>query len=242
MRYQSPEGDGGAGGGAPATTYTQAQVDAMIGGLKANTAEALAEKKAAQAKLKEFDGLDAARAREVLNLFDNNEEMKLIKEGKIDQVFQARTEKMTKGFQKQLEDQTAAIKAAEARAGKFSQRVLNDALRAAAMEAGVHKHAMEDVLLNGQRVFQFDDDGNAVQLEDGKPIFGKDGKTPFGPAEWLASIAEAKPHWFPAQSSGAPAGGKPNTGGVQRTMKRSVFMGLSSAEQQATIKTTKIID
>lgn len=243
-RYQSPEGEGGAAsGGAAPKTYTQAELDSVVAGLKNNTQEALAEKKAAQAKLKEFDGIDPAAARQVLDMFNNNAELKLIQEGKIDEVFQTRTAKLQDAHKRDLDAKDADVKAAQLRSEKFSRRVLNDALRSAAIETGVHKHAMDDVLLSGGQVFQLDEEGRAVQMADGKPVLGKDGKTPFGPAEWLASITEAKPHWFPASSSGAPASGQPGRGSTgQKTMKRSAFMTLTPKQQSETIKTTQVID
>jgi len=38
-------------------------------------------------------------------------------------------------------------------------------------------------------------------------VLGKDGKTPFSPAEWIESMTEIAPHWFPASSSGGGASG-----------------------------------
>lgn len=243
-RYQSPEGDGSAGGAGATKVYTQEEVDALTSGLRSKTSELLAETKAAKAALKNFDGIDPVQARETLKLFENNEELRLIREGKHDQVFEAKTKKLQEAHAKALEDQKQATEAARARSEKFSRRVLNDALRAAAIEADIHKDAIDDALLHGSVIFQLDDNGNAVQMEDGHPVLGKDGKTPFSPKDWLEQIAPQKPHWFRATSSGAPNGGSPAGSGRQKTMKLAEFNQLPPMERSriAREKVIKIID
>lgn len=93
--------------------------------------------------------------------------------------------------------------------GEKRTGTLHDALRKAATAAKVTDTAVEDVLLHGERLFEIDEHGSVVPKETSKLDAG------LTPAEWLESLRETKPHFFPlSQGSGARGGtgldGKPN--------------------------------
>lgn len=206
---------------------------------KAATAQAAA----AAAKLKEFEGIDPTQARTILSKFENQEEAALIAAGKIDEVISKRTAKRDAALQKQVDDANAAKDAAEGRAKAFQSRVLDDAVRAAAGKAGIHAFAVDDALLRARAMFTLDANGNAVQLDsDGKPVLGKDGKSAFGPGEWLESMKEGAPHWFPAGANGGGAGGDKGGNAGGKTITRDAFDKLSPAEKGAAVKTHTIVD
>jgi len=239
------DGEGGGGGGGGTKTYTQAEVDALVAGLKTNSEALKTEKGKLKEKLEAFGDLDPVAAKEMMKVFQSNEEMQLLKDGKFDEVVSRRTSKLTEAHQRDLVKKDELVAAEKARADKFLARVRDNALRAAAVEAGVHKSAIDDILLHGAQVFTVNDDGEAVMLKDGEVVLGKDGKTPFSPTEWLASLEATKPHWFPNGNAGAPASGKPgNSGGDgKRTMKRSQFDAISDpTERMEAVKKYRIID
>ena len=240
-------GDGGGGnGGAAPKTYTQEQLDAEVAGLKTNSEKLKKEKDSFKAKLEAFGDLDPVAVKEMMKVFQSNEEMQLLRDGKFDEVMNRRTSKLTEAHQAELKKRDDMTAAEKARADKFLARVRDNALRSAAIEAGVHKSAIDDILLHGAQVFTVNDEGDAVMLKDGEVVLGKDGKTPFSPAEWLASLEASKPHWFPNGNAGAPQGGKPGAGAdgtTKRTMKRSQFDALTDpTERMEAAKKYRIID
>lgn len=159
-----------------------------------------------------YSGIDPAKVREMMSKLENDGEAALIAAGKIDEVIAKRTEKFKAESQRLINEAMDKAKAAEARTKKFEQRVLDNHIRQAAAKAGIHSHAIEDALFRARSMFSLTDDGDAIQLgQDGTPVIGKDGKTPFSPSEWLEGMKESAPHWFPAGSSGGGAGG--NKGG-----------------------------
>lgn len=192
--------------------------------------------------LKQWEGLDPAEIRSMLEKLGGDKEAQLIKAGKIDEVVALRTEKLVKAHEKAVADAAKQVEAANARAQKFSGQVLDNHVRAAASKAGVHQNAVEDALFRARTLFSLDDDGNAVQLDaDKKPVMGKDGKTAFGPAEWVESMKESAPHWFPAGNAGGGAsGGKPNSAG-KRTMTRAQFDAIADPiEKSKTARDTNV--
>lgn len=193
---------------------------------------------------KQFEGIDPTKVRDMLKHLDNSEEAKLLAEGKLDDVVAKRTEKLRGELQRQLDEAGGKVKAADDRASKFSQRVLDNHIRAAATKAGVHAQAIDDALIRGRSIFTLDENGDPVQMDnDGKAVLGKDGKTLFSPVEWLESMKEAAPHWFPAGAGGSGASGSGGGSGSAKQMKRTAFDSLDAAAKREALKNgTKIID
>ncbi|WP_020227131.1 hypothetical protein [Acidovorax sp. MR-S7] len=221
MQAQSGEG-GDAGGGSADAQQTpsvdvQAAIDTAVAGLKAKNSDLIQRLQAAQDNLKRFDGIDPDAVRNILKRFSDDEEAGLIQAGKVDEVLNKRTERMKADYDKKLAAAMQAAEAATQRAQAFQGRVLDDAIRAAAVKAGLHQHAIDDALFRARSMFTLDENGSAVQFDaDGSPVLGKDGKTPFTPMEWLEGMKDKAPHWFPATASGSGAtssgGGRPTNG------------------------------
>ena len=245
-KYRDQNADG-TGDGAKSPTAAeiaaqiQAAVDAATSGLKATNAALKAEKQALADKAKSFDGLDVEELKSFHAQFKDSEDLKLIKDGKIDEVLARRNAKLIEDAAKQIKAAQDERDAEKAKNSKFSQRVLNDSIRAAAINAGVHKHAIEDALLAARLDFTLDDEGNPVQIKDGEVVLGKNGKSPFSPDEWMAQRVETKPHWFPNGNTGSEQGNSSgNTGG--KTIRRGAFDALPATERAKIAVTHRIVD
>lgn len=206
--------------------------------------EAAKEARQRQKELEQrYEGIDPDKVKAMMAKFETDDEAKLIAAGKLDEVVAKRTEKLRVELQKQVDAARNETKAAIERSGKFSQRVLDNHIRAAATKAGLHAHAVEDALFRARNMFSLDDAGEAVQLDsEGRPVLGKDGKTPFTPVEWLESMKETAPHWFPASGSGGGAGGGSRDAGGVKTINREKFNQLNPVEKAKILKTHKLVD
>jgi|JI8StandDraft_1071087.scaffolds.fasta_scaffold156338_1 hypothetical protein len=242
---QATDGTTGSAGGAPdLQAQIAAAVEAATTGLKAKNSELLGSLRTTKDALQKFDGIDPDAVRNILKRFTDDDEAKLIANGKIDEVLTKRTERMKADYDKQLAAAQGAAEAASKRAQAFQGRVLDDSIRAAAAKAGIHQHAIDDALFRGRAMFSLDEQGAAVAMgDDGRPVLGKDGKSPFSPLEWLEGMKEKAPHWFPATASGSGASGSGGAGVGGKTMTRSHFETLRPQERAATIKAgTKVVD
>lgn len=189
-----------------------------------------------------FRDIDPERVREMMSKLDKDGEAKLIADGRLDEVVARRSEKLKAELMKQVEAANQQTAAEKARSAKFSQRVLDNNIRAAAAKAGLHTGAIEDALFRARTMFSVDDEGNALQMdESGHPVLGKDGKTPFSPQEWLESMKETAPHWFPAGSVGGGATGNRDSGNG-KVIKRSTFDSMPHEERMSILKTHKLVD
>lgn len=244
-----PGAGGGGGGGGGDDLLNDPKVKAAIAaaiekevtGLKSKNAELIGDSKKLKEQLARFEGIDPDVVRTIMKRFADDEEAGLIKAGKFDEVLEKRTSKMREDFQKQLDAAKGDAAKARQLAKAFQGRVLDDAVRAAATKAGLHQHAIEDALFRARSMFTLDENGQAVQLaEDGKPVLGKDGKSAFGPSEWLEGMKEKAPHWFPANASGGGASGSGKGAEGAKTMTRAAFEALSP-EARATAMAGKTV-
>jgi len=163
--------------------------------------------------MKQFEGIDPEKARAILSNADKSEEARMIAEGKLDEVIKQRTARMQAEYDAKLKEASEKMTAAEQRAARRDAQVLENQIRQAAVEAGIHKHAIDDALLRARQQFSLSDADAAVALgADGQPVYGKDGQTPLSLKEWFDSMKNAAPHWYPANASGSGAGGQGNAG------------------------------
>jgi len=227
---------GDAGYQAPALTADTPEVKAFIeaavleatSGLAGNRDEILGEKKALQAKFDEITNtwkdLDPEAVRNIMGRLENDEETKLLAEGKMDEVITRRTERLQADHTKQMSNLEAklaeAVAFGESQGSTVKQLKVEGGLRQAAAEHGLVPSAIEDALGRAMNVFKVGEDGKLLAEENGSTAYGKDGVTPLTPAEWLESMKEKAPHWFPAPQ-GAGAGGGNGKGGGSHTITRA---------------------
>lgn len=176
--------------------------DDDVAGLRAKRDELLDGQRKLKDQIKQFEGIDPERARKLEQQLAENEEARLIADGKIDEVLNKRTERMQADFERKLtEAQTEAEKARE-RAKKFTGRAFSDELRTAASKVGLVDSAVPDAVNRAAELFAVDDDGKVV-ARDG--VLDEKGQ-PLTPETWLASMREQAPHWFPTPKGGGAPG------------------------------------
>jgi|GEM_PF-3802691 len=109
-KYYSPVSEGGDGGGSGGNVELTPEIQAIIdkqvsnqvAGLKAKNSELLGKLKEQGDSLKRFDGIDPESVKGMMKRFENDEEAKLIADGKIDEVINKRTERLRQDVDKRL--------------------------------------------------------------------------------------------------------------------------------------------
>lgn len=207
-------------------------IDTAVSGLKAKNQELLGTIKSTKMELDQlkgqFDGLDVEAVKGLLNRASQDEETRLLAEGKIDEVFNRRTERLQAETAKQIKAEQEARERAEAKAAKLGERAIASAIQSAAVKAGALPEAIDDIVLRSKSLFTLNDDGEVVAVKDGEVVLGKDGKTPLTPHEWAASLQEAAPHLWPrAQGTDAPG----SKGAQGKSMTRAAFDALPPADK-----------
>lgn len=191
-------------------------VELEVTGLKGKNADLLtkmgkliSEKQAAEDRMKGFD----PKAFELLmKRIENDEEVKLIAEGKLDEVVARRLEAVSRP----LEDQVAELRktiterddSLADRDGKIETMVFDRLIREVASDEklGIQPTAIPDVTARIRRVFtKLDEKGEPVAEEygkDGQPLRGMAGMK-----EWMAKqLLEQAPHCFIPSKGGGTVG------------------------------------
>ncbi|AVN18915.1 hypothetical protein C6N19_13760 [Acinetobacter pittii] len=191
----------------------QAAVDEAVKGLKDKNAELIKDKKELKDELgslkSKVDGLDLDAIKVLLDKSNQDEESKLIAEGKIEEVIQKRTEKMREEHEKLLKAEKERADKAETYANKFRQSAIQGQIVQAAVEMGALSEATADIAFLAQSQFSLDENGKAVAIDaNGEVVIGKDGSNPVTPKEWVEGLRENKPYFWPkANGSGSPGSG-----------------------------------
>lgn len=217
-------------------------VDLEVAGLKTKNQELLGTMATQKDQLKQFEGLDPAALKAMKDRLDQDEDVKLLAEGKKNEVIEKYTQRMRADHQTQLDAAEARVQAESQRADIYKSSVLDNQIRA--VTAGMHPQAVEDALLHARTIFSLDAKGKAVKLDsEGRPELGKDGSSSFSPAEWIETQKELKPHWFPAGNSGSGSGNARESAGAGQTISRAKYDALSPQEQGKVARSgTKIVD
>jgi hypothetical protein len=218
------------GNGAATTTDVQAQIEQAISGLQKKNYELIDKLKRAQTELDRYTGIDPTHYKSMLSRAANEEEARLLAEGKLDEAFEIRTRRLSEAHKADLAAKDEEIEKRERKASRYVQQVFENGIRTAALDANVLPEAIKyGVIGAAAEAFYADDDGNIV-ARDGQ--FGKDGR-PLTLKEWFAEMKSKASIWWPAtQGGGATGGGESGPS----TMKRAAFDSLSQRERDKFIE------
>lgn len=175
-------------------TITIEQLQADIDALKKHNEAIIGEKRALSARLKDFDGIDAAQIRALLASSADDAELADLKAGKVklDEIVRRRSDKTERELRAQVE---AEKKRAEEIDGRYRKSRVDSAISQAALDAGVSKTALVDVVARAKGVFK---------LTDADEIEGRGGVTI---GKYLEELRQSAPHLWPAATGAGLKGG-----------------------------------
>jgi len=220
LQDEGGDGTGGSAGG-PDLGSLQASLKEMeskmteqsqeIDRLRNHSAKILDEKKQLQQQFKAFEGLgDPETISNMLKQFENNEDAKLVAEGKFTDVLEKHTERLKLDFQNQVKDLSEQLTKAQETGSKyetlFHESEAGHAIRAVAAKAGVRDTAIDDILLRGKGLFTVSSDGTLEARDNEGNLRVVDGK-PLTPELFVAGLREKYPHYWPESQSGGARGG-----------------------------------
>jgi hypothetical protein len=205
-------------------------LDEEVSGLKSKNAELLDEKKKADAKLKEFDNYDFDAANEAMAFLENNKDAKLIKDGKVDELIEKKTSALQSDHEAVVGELNSKLKEVVAHGEKYETlyrtKMVEDALREAAVGAKVRPEAITDVLLHGRNIFSLADDGSVeARGKDGKLLKTDDDKV-LTTSNWIDSLKRTSPHYWPgSKGAGAEGGGEGGGDDLTAAIQRAAAAG-----------------
>lgn len=161
-----------------------------------------------QQKLKEYEGVDVAKYKELLSRAEELEEGKLLKKEGVESVVQQRLAKVTAEHQRALDQVAAKAEKAEAELARVKVQV---ALTEPAQRAGLRPEAMPDLMMRANAVWQLKDGRLVAHGPDGGELYGTGGEY-LTPAQWIDQLIKDAPHLF-GDNKGSGANGGSSGGG-----------------------------
>ena len=189
------------------------EYNASVAGLKTKNEELITEKRTIQDKLKLFDGIDdSAAAIEALKFVRENEQARLIQEGKFEEVIEKRVSQIRADAMAKVDELALKLEATANEAtlfkNKYNSKTIEDILREAAVTAGVRASTVTDVLLRGRMEFNLAEDGVSIEARDVKGQLRKnEAGLVLSPQVWLDGLKSTSPHYWEG-SEGAGFTGK----------------------------------
>lgn len=223
------EGEGAPAGKTPEQIAAEAEeARKSADALKKKNDEIIAENRKLKESMKAWEGLDAEEVRGLLDQFNNNEEMKLLAEGKHDEVIKKRTEKIESQYKadlKKLQDERDDLAAKnQASSTRIRDLMIDSNVVAAFVAEKGLETAVPDVVLRAKSVFTVEDGEVIARDSSGEIITGKDG--PLTIKEWAASLKETAPHLFPSsQGSGAQGNNARGLSGIDAKISAAAKSG-----------------
>lgn len=182
-------------------TVVDSQIDEAVIGLKNKNAELLQEKKDVLAKLKEIGDLDVNAAREALEFLQKDEKALMIKEGRIDELISKETSSLKADFETKITEIQGLLDVEKESSllhrTKYQSKMVDDALRDAAIAAGIRDTAVADVLARGGNVFSLGDDGTVEARDAKNKLIKTDDDLILTPENWVVSLKKPCPHYWP---------------------------------------------
>lgn len=174
-------------------------------GLKNKIDELISEKRKLQDKFKNITDPEAAL--EALKFVQEDEMAKLLKEGKFEEVIERRTANIRGDYEAKIEELSSNFSSVQQKAstfeGLYKTKMVEDALREAAIKAKVRTEALPDVILRGRVVFALGEDNKTVEARDerGKLLMNSDGTAILTPDSWIQDLKVTARHFWPDNES-----------------------------------------
>ena len=211
-------GDGGEGGDEK-ITLSKKDFEALKGSvakLESKRDELINENKTFKEQMKAWDGLDPNSVKSLLQNFENDEEKKLIAEGKFNDVVKKRTEKVAAEFGGKLKTLETERDTYKTQAEQYQATISNMAIDNNIVETFVKEKGLEsaiaDVKFRARSIWKYENGELIPRNDKGEIIQGEKGV--LTPQEWIKGLQKTAPHLFPESVSGDSNGnrsGKGNT-------------------------------
>jgi hypothetical protein len=155
-------------------------------------------------QLKKFEGIDPDAVRQLATEKQRLEDEQRLKDGKFQEVLDARLKTARVDWDKQ---HGAVVAERDALHGRLSAIQIDQAVVNEATKRGLRPTAIPDITARARMTFKlvngvphaFDGDGQSART-------GKDGVSPMTLAEWVDALVSDAPHLFEANAGGGAAG------------------------------------
>ncbi|MGE4486361.1 MAG: hypothetical protein AB7C95_00875 [Synergistaceae bacterium] len=194
-----------------------AAIEKEVGGLKGKNNELLEKLTKQGETLKQFEGIDPVKTRELLEKMDKDADLQMLKDGKLDELVSKKADGIKAKYEDQLKGVNSTLEQVSSERdlfkSKYESHVVSDVVGKLALESKVVPTALDDINRRAREVFVVnekgelearDKDGNLLKNEEGDLVT---------PQRFIEALKKAAPHYWPASKGGGLGGdGADNAG------------------------------
>jgi len=179
-----------------------------------------------QTKLKNYDGVDPEKYRELTELERQKRDKELIEKGDVETLLNERLASERTTYQKQLDAINTELTKTR---GELVATKVTDTLKTAAANAGVRPEAMDDVVRLASGNWELRE-GTPTLVQNGEVVLSKEKPgEPMAMGEYFKSMLHEKPFYFQT-SAGSGGGSQTNARGVKVIPNDPISIGQYAEE------------
>lgn len=191
---------------AAAVAKERDELNAKLGG---KNKELLADLKKLKEQNAKYSGIDPDKFKSMMNAFENDQDLKDIADGKVNDVINRRVERERADFSSQLDgvakERDELRDSYSAAQNKITDLMINNSVVSEFVKQKGVESAIPDVVLRAKTLFKVEGDEVIARDSSGEIITGSKG--PLTIDEWITGLKESAKHLFPSSSGAGGAGG-----------------------------------
>ncbi len=195
----------------------QEAVGKEVDGLKGKNNELLEKLNKQGETLKQFEGIDPVKTRELLEKMDKDADLQMLKDGRLDDLVAKKVDGVKATYEDQLKgmkgtlEQTASER--DLFRSKYESHVVSEQVGKLALESKVVPSALDDINRRARELFVVNEKGELeARDKDGNLLKNADGDL-LTPARFLEALKKDAPHYWPASKGGGLGGDGADMGG-----------------------------
>lgn len=175
-------------------------------------------------QLEKFRDVDPAKYQDAMKVLQQLEEKKLIEAGNFEEVVAQRVQTLRQELEAQVTELTGKLSTSNR---QLESLMVDATAKSAAIASGVLPMAIDDIILRAKTVFSVKDNV-VIAMENGQPMFDKDGTTPLTIDAWVKGLKKSAPHLFTMPAGGGAPGGVGSLNPANMTSLQKISAGLTN--------------
>lgn len=196
----------------------QEAVGREVDGLKGKNQELLDKLTKQGETLKQFEGIDPVKTKELMEKLEKDADLKMLQDGKLDELVAKKVDGVKATYEDQLKGVNTNLEKVTGERDtfktKYEEQVVGSAIGKLALDAKAVPSAMDDITRRARDIFVVNEKGELeARDKDGNLLKNADGDL-LTPQRFIDALKKDAPHYWPASKGGGLGGdggsGDPN--------------------------------
>lgn len=207
-----------------------ANIAKEVGGLKSKNEEIMGKYQSTKERLTAYDGIDPEKTRKILSDLEKDQDLQMLKDGKLDELVEKRTNDIKLKFDDEKKGLTTNLEQITGERDTYKtqleQHVVGSAVGKVALDAKALPTALDDITRRAMDIFQVTENGELeARNADGTLMKTEEGDL-LTPARFIEGLKASAPHyWPPSQGGGLTGDGDESGSDLEKRMAKAADEG-----------------